>query len=57
MSRILFSKALIQLSADGWSCAPSLFVLWSGGNRMGKTKDFFKKLEVLWEHFMQNWAQ
>ena len=25
-------------------------------NRMGKTRDFFKKLEILREHFMQRWA-
>ena len=28
LGRILLSKALIQLSADGWSCAPSLLVIW-----------------------------
>ena len=26
-------------------------------NRMGKTRDFFKKLEIQTEHFMQRWAQ
>ena len=26
-------------------------------NRMGKTKDCFKKLEIQREHFMQRWAQ
>ena len=26
-------------------------------NRMGKTRDLFKKLEVPREHFMQRWAQ
>ena len=26
-------------------------------NRMGKTRDLFKKLEILSEHFMQRWAQ
>ena len=26
-------------------------------NRMGKTRDLFKKLEILREHFMQRWAQ
>ena len=26
-------------------------------NRMGKTRDLFKKLELLREHFMQRWAQ
>ena len=26
-------------------------------NRMGKTRDFFKKLEIPREHFMQRWAQ
>ena len=26
-------------------------------NRMGKTRDIFKKLEIPWEHFMQRWAQ
>ena len=26
-------------------------------NRMGKTKDLFKKLEIPREHFMQRWAQ
>ena len=25
-------------------------------NRMGKTRDFFKKLEIPKEHFMQRWA-
>ena len=25
-------------------------------NKMGKTRDFFKKLEVPREHFMQRWA-
>ena len=25
----MFSKTSIQLSADGWSCAPSLLVVWS----------------------------
>ena len=28
-----------------------------GNNRMGKTRDFFKKLEIQTEHFMQRWAQ
>ena len=27
------------------------------GNRMGKTRDFFKKLEIPSKHFMQKWAQ
>ena len=26
-------------------------------NRMGKTRDRFKKLEIPREHFMQRWAQ
>ena len=26
--RALLSKALIQLSADGWGCVPSLLVVW-----------------------------
>ena len=26
-------------------------------SRMGKTRDFFKKLEIPREHFMQRWAQ
>ena len=26
-------------------------------NRMGKTRDLFKKLEIPREHFMQTWAQ
>ena len=26
-------------------------------NRMGKTRDLFKKLEILKEYFMQRWAQ
>ena len=26
-------------------------------NRMGKTRDLFKKLEILREHFRQRWAQ
>ena len=26
-------------------------------NRMQKTKDIFKKLEIPREHFMQRWAQ
>ena len=26
-------------------------------NRMGKTRDFFKKLEIPKEHFLQRWAQ
>ena len=26
-------------------------------NRMGKTRDCFKKLEIQREHFMQRWAQ
>ena len=26
-------------------------------NRMGKTRDFLKKLEIPREHFMQRWAQ
>ena len=26
-------------------------------NRMGKTRDLFKKLDILREHFMQRWAQ
>ena len=25
-------------------------------NKMGKTRDFFKKLEIPREHFMQRWA-
>ena len=29
VDRTLLSKALIQLSADGWGCAPSLLVVWS----------------------------
>ena len=28
MGRALLSKALIQLSADGWGCAPSLVIVW-----------------------------
>ena len=26
-------------------------------NRIGKTRDLFKKLEIPWEQFMQRWAQ
>ena len=26
-------------------------------NRMGKTRDIFKKLEISREHFMQRWAR
>ena len=26
-------------------------------NRMGKTRDLFKKIEIPREHFMQRWAQ
>ena len=26
-------------------------------NRMGKTRDLFKKLEIPREHFMRRWAQ
>ena len=26
-------------------------------NRMGKTRDLFKKIKIPWEHFMQRWAQ
>ena len=26
-------------------------------NRMGKTRDLFKKLEISRKHFMQRWAQ
>ena len=26
-------------------------------NRLGKTRDLFKKLEIPREHFMQRWAQ
>ena len=26
-------------------------------NRMGKTRDLFKKLQISREHFMQRWAQ
>ena len=29
----------------------------AGNNRMGKTRDLFKKLEIPREHFMQRWAQ
>ena len=25
-------------------------------NRMGRTRDLFKKLEIPWKHFMQRWA-
>ena len=25
-------------------------------NRMGKTRDLFKKIRDKWEHFMQRWA-
>ena len=28
-----------------------------GNNRMGKTRDLFKKLEIPREYFMQRWAQ
>ena len=28
-----------------------------GNNRMGKTRDLFKKSELPKEHFMQGWAQ
>ena len=28
MGRALLSKALIQLSVDGWGCVPSLLVVW-----------------------------
>ena len=27
-----------------------------GNNRMGKTSDLFRKLEIPTEHFMQRWA-
>ena len=27
-----------------------------GNNRMGKTRDLFKKIRVTREHFMQKWA-
>ena len=26
-------------------------------NKMGKSRDFFKKLEIQTEHFMQRWAK
>ena len=26
-------------------------------NRMGETRDLFKKNQIPWEHFMQRWAQ
>ena len=26
-------------------------------NRMGKTRDLFKKIKIAREHFMQKWAQ
>ena len=29
VGRALLSKALIQLSDDGWGCTPSLVVVWS----------------------------
>ena len=28
VERAMLSKSLIQLSADGWGCAPSLLVVW-----------------------------
>ena len=28
-----------------------------GNNRMGETRDLFKKVEIPREHFMQRWAQ
>ena len=28
-----------------------------GNNRMGKTSNFLRKLEIPREHFMQRWAQ
>ena len=28
-----------------------------GNNRMGKTRDLFKKIEIAREHFMQRWAR
>ena len=28
VDRAFLSKALIQLPADGWDCAPSLLVVW-----------------------------
>ena len=28
-----------------------------GNNRMGKTRDLFRKMEASREHFMQGWAQ
>ena len=28
-----------------------------GNNRMGKTRDLFKKIRYAREHFMQRWAQ
>ena len=28
-----------------------------GNNRMGKTRDLLRKLEIPREHFMQRWAQ
>ena len=28
VDRVLLSKTLIQLSADGWGCTPSLLVVW-----------------------------
>ena len=28
VGRTMLSKSLIKFSADGWGCAPSLFVVW-----------------------------
>ena len=36
------------------------FIFWreiEGNNRMGKTRDIFKEIEIPREHFMQVWAQ
>ena len=36
VSRALLSKALIQLSADGWGCAPSLVIFWPKATQPSK---------------------
>ena len=50
VGRVLLNKALIQLSADGWGCAPSLVVVWPEATQSWG-------LQALWESFKRAYAK
>ena len=47
--RAMLSKSLIQFSADGWGCAPSLLVVWPEVTQSWESAISVLELEVLWQ--------